>query len=326
MAEWWPSDDQRRLYGALLDAGQAGSAALAAACGLPVRTARTALAELARGRLVRRDGRTWVPLSPGSVLEPVLLGREERLIAEQRGLAESRGVLDALHEEWQRAQARRGPEGIVRLLHGPVEIQTAYEDNIRATRDEVLVMVRPPMLYLPVQVDEVELAVMRSGVRWRALYQTDFLDLPGAGEFTASSAAAGETGRVATRVPMKLMIHDRRTALVPLEATEPGLKNALLVSSSMLLEALVSLFEVLWERAAPLHGEPAGTGAAGPDDALLALLAAGLKDEAIARRLGCGVRTVRRRIAVAMESLDARTRFQAGYQAARDGRELGDPP
>ncbi|WP_230885623.1 helix-turn-helix domain-containing protein [Streptomyces spinoverrucosus] len=52
---------------------------------------------------------------------------------------------------------------------------------------------------------------------------------------------------------------------------------------------------------------------------LLALLAAGLKDEAIARRMGVHVHTVRRRIADLLETLDAETRFQAGALATRQG-------
>ncbi|CAL9528401.1 hypothetical protein SUDANB37_04007 [Streptomyces sp. enrichment culture] len=52
---------------------------------------------------------------------------------------------------------------------------------------------------------------------------------------------------------------------------------------------------------------------------LLRLLAAGLKDEAIARRLGVHVHTARRRISRLLESLDARTRFQAGARATARG-------
>ena len=45
----------------------------------------------------------------------------------------------------------------------------------------------------------------------------------------------------------------------------------------------------------------------------------GAKDEAIARELGIGVRTLRRRMSHLMGLLDAETRFQAGMQAVRRG-------
>ena len=49
---------------------------------------------------------------------------------------------------------------------------------------------------------------------------------------------------------------------------------------------------------------------------MLRLLVAGLKDEAIARYLGCSLRTVRRRVAGLMEHYGADTRFQLGASLA----------
>lgn len=58
---------------------------------------------------------------------------------------------------------------------------------------------------------------------------------------------------------------------------------------------------------------------AGPDPQLVALLSAGMKDEAIARQLGISLRTVHRRTSRIMQDLEARTRFQAGLLAGRRG-------
>ncbi|MGI5418904.1 LuxR C-terminal-related transcriptional regulator [Actinomadura luteofluorescens] len=55
------------------------------------------------------------------------------------------------------------------------------------------------------------------------------------------------------------------------------------------------------------------------DRHLLTLLAAGLKDEAVARHTGMGARTVSRHVARLLRTLNARTRFQAGVHAARRG-------
>ena len=52
---------------------------------------------------------------------------------------------------------------------------------------------------------------------------------------------------------------------------------------------------------------------------IVGLLAEGLTDDAIARRLGLTRRTCRRRIRVLMERLGARSRFQAGALAAKAG-------
>lgn len=82
--------------------------------------------------------------------------------------------------------------------------------------------------------------------------------------------------------------------------------SSLIVHPSALLDALVSLFEALWRSAVPLPGQDA------PDDTVLALLAAGLTDDAIARRLSISTRTVQRRVRDLCDRLGARTRFQAG--------------
>ena len=70
-----------------------------------------------------------------------------------------------------------------------------------------------------------------------------------------------------------------------------------------------------------LATEPRHKSSAPPaeDAHLLALMAAGLKDEVVARQLGLSLRTVRRRIAHLMDELDADTRFQAGLEASRRG-------
>ncbi len=58
---------------------------------------------------------------------------------------------------------------------------------------------------------------------------------------------------------------------------------------------------------------------------ILLMLTSGMQDETIARRLSISVRTCRRHIARIMESLEARTRFQAGTKAAQHQPWLSGP-
>ncbi|WP_133734073.1 response regulator transcription factor [Nocardia ignorata] len=53
--------------------------------------------------------------------------------------------------------------------------------------------------------------------------------------------------------------------------------------------------------------------------ALILLLAEGLTDDAIGRRIGISERTVRRRVAVIVELLGARSRFEAGAKSVAAG-------
>ena len=82
-----------------------------------------------------------------------------------------------------------------------------------------------------------------------------------------------------------------------------------MVRDPMLITAFTQLFDRAFERALPVV----------PDDdqddedlRLVKLLGLGLKDESIARYLGCSLRTVRRRVASLMARHGVQTRFQLG--------------
>jgi hypothetical protein len=81
---------------------------------------------------------------------------------------------------------------------------------------------------------------------------------------------------------------------------------------------------MFWERASPITfsgtgesriGDPA-RGLSREVDEVLPLLAAGLNDKSIAHQLDYSLRTLERRVVEIMDSLGARTRFQAGWLAA----------
>lgn len=58
------------------------------------------------------------------------------------------------------------------------------------------------------------------------------------------------------------------------------------------------------------------------------LLSTGLDDRAVARAEGVDIRTVRRRVALLLDCLESRTRFQGGYRfgALATGLEMGEHP
>jgi DNA-binding NarL/FixJ family response regulator len=82
------------------------------------------------------------------------------------------------------------------------------------------------------------------------------------------------------------------------------------------------MFGYSWNAATPLGAVATENGTpviSVHEQALLRFLAAGLTDDAAARRLGVSVRTARRQVAAIMARLGASSRFQAGYEAARRG-------
>jgi len=129
---------------------------------------------------------------------------------------------------------------------------------------------------------------------------------------------------VAPRLPLQMLICDRKRALLPLTgAAAGGTESVVLVGPSALLDGLIEIFETYWQRSTPLwptgRREAGGTGLSEEEYEVLQLLAAGLKDEAIARQLGVSMRTARRRISSLITKLGVGTRFQAGIEAARHG-------
>ncbi|MEV6718021.1 helix-turn-helix transcriptional regulator [Lentzea sp. NPDC051208] len=166
--------------------------------------------------------------------------------------------------------------------------------------------------------------LLANGVRCRTIYDHSALERTEHRKQLPHLAAAGENARVVDRVPTDLLVVDREVAILPAAGDD---RSSVLVRTSPLLDALVTLFELLWERSAPLwpkgHVTSNAAAAHSPLDAqdlqVLTLLAAGLTTKQVSTKLGAAPRTTERRIRSLMDRLGARTRFQAGLQAAFRG-------
>ena len=79
--------------------------------------------------------------------------------------------------------------------------------------------------------------------------------------------------------------------------------------------ALADLFEHRWREATPWMGDRS------VHHEILTLMAAGHSDAEVAKALGSSVRTIRRRVAEAMEAYGASTRFELGHRFTTPGRE-----
>ncbi|WP_329244687.1 LuxR C-terminal-related transcriptional regulator [Actinoallomurus sp. NBC_01490] len=129
---------------------------------------------------------------------------------------------------------------------------------------------------------------------------------------------------------MKLAIFDRHTAILPLSSDTDASQTSVIVRRSALLDALIMFFELMWQRATPIgDGVRLEPGDRADDlSVIVAMLAAGLTDQAIMRQLDISTRTMRRRMASVYQRLNAGTRFQAGYNAAlvAAASDSGTPP
>lgn len=126
-----------------------------------------------------------------------------------------------------------------------------------------------------------------------------------------SLSAAGATVRTVSHVPRAAVVVDRSLAVLLGNTTASRVRDAGVV------QFLLDLFDHLWDIAAPLD-DTSGYAEATDDlrQTIASLMANGLTDEVLARKLGMSVRSCRRHIAALLRDLDAVSRFQAGVRAA----------
>ncbi|MCW2607780.1 MAG: erythropoiesis-stimulating protein [Frankiales bacterium] len=267
--------------------------------------------------LLRRTGTGLEPLRPDVALEPHLLAREQTLLAEQRRLADERGRLADLLDDYVAGRAASGRTAEVEVVPSLSGIRARIDQLVRGARTEIL-NISTPEEDDPESVEAVrehDAEVLGRGVSVRSVYPTRLREWPCLWAYTEQCVQAGEQVRLVESPPPRMVLRDREVAVLPLDTEDPE-QGGLVVWSRPLVTGLLALFEAVWARAEPAFGVAE---VSGHDPRLLALLAAGAKDETLARQLGRGLRTVRREVAALLDDLGADTRFQAGVAATRRG-------
>lgn len=308
--------DDEAVYRELLRRTQADATELAATLGRTRPKVERSLGNLEEiGPVSRLPGRPvrMRAARPDVAIDVLVSRRQEELARTQLA---ARDLLTEMPVE-----ERHRPEDIVEVIVGREAIAARFEQLLTGTREELLVLDRPPYVSDAQRSDTSVRELLRDEVTVRGIYAPEALDLPGALEEAQDASRAGERSRVHANLPMKLAIGDRRLAILPVGA-DLAIDAALCIRPSALLDALTRLFDLLWAQATPIVAPDSGGQFS--DRELAALLASGAKDDVVARHLGTSTRTLSRRIAELMEHLHVRTRFQAGVQAVRLGW-LADP-
>lgn len=154
--------------------------------------------------------------------------------------------------------------------------------------------------------------------------RTIFLDSVRNDEATLDHAdwltARGAELRTVPNLPMRLLVVDKRVAVVPIQP-EDSSHGALIVTTPSLVNGLAALFHSTWRGATPFaRVRPRRRGLFNAQELqALELWAQGYTDDAVARRLGVSNRTVRRVSESVAAALGANSRFQAGLRAAELG-------
>ncbi|MFE9611258.1 LuxR C-terminal-related transcriptional regulator [Streptomyces sp. NPDC006012] len=118
-----------------------------------------------------------------------------------------------------------------------------------------------------------------------------------------------------------LVLVDREVAFVAHQALDEAVPSVIAVYEPMIISLLHRLFEFAWQAGTDFEADAVSYGETLTDlnAGIINLMAQGLKDEVVARRIGIGSRTFRRHVSNIMDNLGASSRFQAGVVAARSG-------
>ncbi|UGY92007.1 LuxR family transcriptional regulator [Streptomyces gobiensis] len=272
----------------------------------------------ALGLAVEGDEHPLLPVPPGAALE--LLTRRAAL-----RLEEARAAVTGAYERYRRRSPAAAGGVVAEEVTGE-DIERRLGEALAEAREEVLRFDSPPYFWDSERGAAAEVAMLKRGVRHRAVYARASLAHPG--HLTSNiqpCVDAGEQARVLPELPVKLTIIDDRIGFVTLSIAEVDVNRSLLVvRPSGLLTALRALFEACWDRALPIQ---AATGTSGPSGArpgpaerrILAMLVAGVPDSQIIRELGISRRTFFRRMELLMAQAGAGSRFQLALQAQRRG-------
>ncbi len=312
---------EEATYRQLIALPSASAAELAQALQESAAELATALASLEGKGLVARSTSgtdTFVAPPPSVALGSLMVERQEEL--RKAGLE-----LNSLVEQYRGAAAERTVTDVIDVVKGPQAVAQRFGQLQRGARREVLALVQAQVAVVTAEENVDEAVAIERGVDYRVVVEREVLQRPGFFADAASSIAVGEQIRVAQTLPLRMLIADRELALLPLAPTaEDSAGGALLVHPSGLLDALLSLYDFVWQSASPLvaTGDGARSTADRLDDIdaqVLSLLLAGLTDQAVGGQLGLSLRTVQRRVSQLMDRARVGTRLQLGHEACRRG-------
>jgi predicted transcriptional regulator len=225
-----------------------------------------------------------------------------------------------LTEVYRQSGRMTHPAELVEIVTGDENVLATFDRLQETSREQLRGFDTGPYIDPdPTRENAAEAQALGRGVTYRTIYDRDVVDFPGRAGHVRAAIAAGEQARVASRLPMKMVICDEQAALIPVAPLTIGRAAAYLIYPSALLDALSSLFEAIWDGARPLAVSADGgiehEELSDFDARVLKLLADGATDGAISRALDCSLRTVQRRVRAIMHRLGVTTRFQAGLEA-----------
>ncbi len=296
------------------------------ALGMTRETVSISLSRLEKLGLIthrEEDPSSVIPVAPEVAAVRVLTRGREELARYASGIAEVHGTLDRIIDKFLTLRPDTNHELSFEVMTDLRQVAAYLDSASELARDEVLTMHPTPPI-APHLLDEGRERNVRHagrGLRLRTIYQRQIISMPRMQTHLNALTALGYDIRVAPVVPVRMLIFDRRRAVVPIDP-DNGLAGAIAIDGELFVRSLVAIFDFCWQNSSASHDlldEAGDQMLTSRELAILRMLAAGIKDEKIARDLGVSLRTVTRAISELMRRLGAENRFQAGVRAAALG-------
>ncbi|MFC9734146.1 LuxR C-terminal-related transcriptional regulator [Streptomyces roseolus] len=316
--------DAERVYRAMLGRPQDGVGELARLLSMTEEQVRTGLDRLSELALVRpsaHEGAGFRAISPETAMEVLLARQQAELAAQQMRVEASRAAAAQLIAECS-ALRPRSPDADAEQLTGPEEIRERLA-RLAAQATTEITTFAPGGAHTTADLEASRAPnaeLLQRGIRLRTVYLDSVRNHTPTLDHVDWLNTHGAQVRTSPTLPIRMIIADRTHAVLPID-TNDARTGAVVLTGAGTVAALCALFESVWNTATPLGHAPRTdpNGLPPQESATLHLLAQGHTDETIAKHLGVSPRTARRIAADLMERLNARSRFQAGANAAHHG-------
>lgn len=269
--------------------------------------------------LVKPDeGGRWETLAPNLALTRMIDGLDQQIASHRRSKDAIRQSFTSLQQVYEQQKRQDYAADDIEILQSPEQVRDRISELSMLTQREVLAM-HPTMASAEVleQGMGLDRDLLARGVEYKVLWPHTARRQRSVYGYFETLVGLGAQMRTADAIPARILVMDRRHALV---AVETGGGSAAVVSQPVFVSFLLGLFEQCWQMARPVA--MAGLTTEALEDievTILVEMARGRTDDAIARRLNVSTRTVRRYVSQLSERLNLSTRFQLGLVALHMG-------
>jgi sugar-specific transcriptional regulator TrmB len=251
--------------------------------GIPRPNAYEALENLlSKGMCVARPGNTkrygasdpavlrekaLLEVSKGTEIELENLKNKEKEILEKANATKENidDLASELEPRYEKSTLEVSPLDYIEILKDPLQIHRRVVRLLSEAKEEILAFTKPPFTKPPFRRPrkmleeraEPEKKALRRGVRVRNIYEIprDKEEIEWRFEDIDEAVKAGEEARVMKKLPMKMVIVDRKVVILAL--ADPVSKRTSLTTQIVehrdLADGLRTLFEALWQQAQDYH-------------------------------------------------------------------------